>query len=266
MSFQDYNGSQQKPSSVKAVRSSASSGAAQSMGGGGGGGGGGVSDLLITFQRNYMKIKDIMNDFKRRTISPAEKGMLDMQLREQRDLEQRLRSQLDTQMKLLDSQQRTGEVAQKRLAIVKLQKDFERLKIEFNGILNIYPTLKVKSNDPAPSKQTGRAIFHSIGGDDEIREPEQSRQSAGMGTMKVLAVQQDVDQMLREERERDLKKMNQDLVLVNEMMKDVANIVESQGKHVEEIHETTEKSHNRAQAGLNQVQQAAANQGSCIIS
>ena len=79
-------------------------------------------------------------------------------------------------------------------------------------------------------------------------------------------VGKDVDEAIMEERERDIRKMNQDLLLVNEMFRDMANIVEQQGEHIEVIAQTTEKSHARAQAGLEQVKQAANHQNSCHIS
>ena len=77
---------------------------------------------------------------------------------------------------------------------------------------------------------------------------------------------QDVDDLILEERERDIKKMNQDLLLVHEMFPDMANIVDQQGEMIEEIADMTQKSHDRAQAGLEQVKQAAAHQSSCIVS
>ena len=60
--------------------------------------------------------------------------------------------------------------------------------------------------------------------------------------------------------------MNRDLKLVNEMFKDMAQIVEGQGEMVEKVAESAEESHERAKAGLEQVQQAARYQSSCTIS
>ena len=48
--------------------------------------------------------------------------------------------------------------------------------------------------------------------------------------------------------------------------RDMAEIVDQQGVMVEEIVVSTEKSHERAQAGLTQVQKAAASQQSCTLS
>lgn len=46
----------------------------------------------------------------------------------------------------------------------------------------------------------------------------------------------------------------------------MAEIVGNQGGQIEEIAKTTEVSHERAQAGLEQVKQAANHQSKCILS
>ena len=48
--------------------------------------------------------------------------------------------------------------------------------------------------------------------------------------------------------------------------RDVASLVHEQGHFVDEVVVSTEKSHERAQAGLKEVQQAAARQSTCMIS
>lgn len=46
----------------------------------------------------------------------------------------------------------------------------------------------------------------------------------------------------------------------------MADIVQKQGVQVDHVHKTTEESHERAQAGLEQVKQAANYQPTCILS
>lgn len=46
----------------------------------------------------------------------------------------------------------------------------------------------------------------------------------------------------------------------------MAEIVEEQGGHIDNIHKTTVESHQRAEAGLEQVKQAANYQPTCVIS
>jgi hypothetical protein len=48
--------------------------------------------------------------------------------------------------------------------------------------------------------------------------------------------------------------------------RDMADIVNKQGVMVDEIAITTEQAHDRAKAGLEQVQKAAQSQSSCLIS
>ena len=53
--------------------------------------------------------------------------------------------------------------------------------------------------------------------------------------------------------------------MVNEMFKDMAEIVQEQGEVLQTVAETTENSNSRAKAGLKQVEQAAGYQSGCII-
>ena len=55
-------------------------------------------------------------------------------------------------------------------------------------------------------------------------------------------------------------------VLFLQSSRRMADIVEDQGIKIEQIHTATETSHERAEAGLEQVKQAAAYQPTCIIS
>ena len=76
----------------------------------------------------------------------------------------------------------------------------------------------------------------------------------------------EVDEAIAEERERDIRRINQDLVMVNEMFQDVAKLVDDQNKPIDDIAQSTEESHARAQEGLKQVQQAANYQPGCLLS
>jgi hypothetical protein len=46
----------------------------------------------------------------------------------------------------------------------------------------------------------------------------------------------------------------------------MSEIVQSQGGQIDEIHDATDKSHERAKAGLEQVKQAANYQTTCVLS
>lgn len=146
------------------------------------------------------------------------------------------------------------------MTIGKLQKDNERLRNLIQSLISeassIKPTESKKSSSSAfiEENKTGIANEGSEYGDLKIQS-------------QLIKVQEvDIDSLIIEERERDIKKINQDILLVNEMFKDMAQIVEKQNDMVEEIHQHTEESNIKAQEGLANVKQAAKHQGACIIS
>lgn len=156
----------------------------------------------------------------------------------------------------------------------KLLKDYERVRALVQVQLNEVSLIKVASaagDGPTSSifrMSMGTGATSGRGGDFNVAESAQSPPSASSSSAPKLIQTlqgQDVDEMIMEERERDIRKMNQDLLLVHEMFQDMANIVEQQGEMIEEISEMTEKSHDRAQAGLEQVKQAAAYQPTCTM-
>ncbi len=161
---------------------------------------------------------------RRRRVGPAEKTELDNQLRDLRELESRLRNQLDFQMKQLDNATRSPELAQKRIALGKLSKDFEKIKASMQAISSEASSIQV-TNEAGGSSLSGKFITH---GSDDTRRPEGVESSSGFGSSrqkqlllepKLTMQGQEVDDAIQEERERDIKKMNQDLLMVNEMMR-----------------------------------------------
>jgi hypothetical protein len=133
--------------------------------------------------------------------------------------------------------------------LLKLQKDFERVKGGVQGVIQDAASIEISKEE--------------VQGKVSISSGE-----AGQGGLRVVQAMQgrEVDEAIMAERERDIKKINQDMVLVKEMFRDMAELVNSQGSAIEEIAEKTESSHERAKAGLVQVQQAAGHQPGCILS
>lgn len=236
-----------------------------------------LSDALVGFQKQCITIKDRITELRRRKVGPSEKNDLDMQIRGLRDLESKLKSQLDSLARQMESSPKSPEIAQKRIALSKLQKDFERVKVGMQAITSESALIKVTPVANSNGEGAGGMGIFTGGRFSRTEDIEHStnnngNQSNGSSNDREgpILIQHmvgaEVDAAIMEERERDIRKINKDLALVNEMFKDMAQIVESQGTMIEEIHETTEKSHDRAKAGLQQVQQAAAYQPGCYIS
>lgn len=160
--------------------------------------------------------------------------------------------QLNEKLQRLDHLPR-AESAQRRFAIIKLQKDFERIRAVVQTMIRESGQLKVGNN---PS-----------GGESRSKNSRDTSQADRNDAPRLQAlVARDVDDLIMEEREQDILRLNRDVALVNEMYKDMAEIIEKQGVVIEEIHTSTEQSRERAEEGLNQVKKAAELQPVCTIS
>jgi len=249
-----------------------------------------LSDSLQTFQRSCVTVKERITDMRRRKVGPAEKNDLDIQIKEIRELEGKLKNQLDFQISQLENMPRT-EAASKRTTLGKLLKDFERIKVNVQSISSESALIKITreaGGEPEKFSRVGNTNNNSTGGrgnnsngnnsanyndgyvysnqSNNPPPPPQFQQISNLHQLKPVMSGREVDDAIMEEREKDILKMNQDLALVNEMFKDMANLVEKQGEDIKEIGDATESSHERAKAGLDQVNQAASHQTTCVIS
>ena len=227
------------------------------------GGAGGLSGDLQEYQKVSLKIKEKVSELRRqRVVNASQKEELDTRIQDMKSMEIRIKNELDSQLKGLDQLPRT-EIAQKRIALGKISKDFDRIKQLVVLTISEASAIKVDANAKATS---GAAGGDSVFRMDQGKGGDGKNIQGGQQQFQQQIVGQEVDDLIAEEREKDIKKMNQDLRLVNEMFKDMAEIVEKQNPHIEQIAEQTEKSHERAQAGLEQVQQAAAHQSNgCVM-
>lgn len=175
--------------------------------------------------------------------------------------------QLDAEMRMLDQQPR-AVIAQKRISLAKLLKDFDRVRASLAATTAECATIAVNVSESSSSNSgsvgtigSGKNPFDEVSGGD-------TQQSCSVRQPKLIQTLQgkDVDEAIMRERERELQKINRDMRLVNEMFKDMADIVDKQGVMVDEIVVSTEKSHEKAKAGLEHVKKAASNQSSCLIS
>ncbi|CAE7592611.1 SYP22 [Symbiodinium microadriaticum] len=150
----------------------------------------------------------------------------------------------------------------RRVSVVKLQKDYERVKLQYQTILSNYASMRVDRTSAAAARSSDGTLSTTY----DSGSAGADQQFSGQKQQALMMQGQDVDDAIIEEREKDIKKINHDLVLVNEMFRDMAQIVEGQGKTIEKIAEDTESSRERAEQGLAEVKQAAIYQPTCSIS
>ena len=98
-----------------------------------------------------------------------------------------------------------AEAAQRRHTILKLQKDFERVK---PIVLNMFNDV-AKLNVFQPGSNSGGSRSKRSQ-QDRTDEPK---------LMQAVVVGQDVDELIMAEREQDILRLNRDISLVNEMFK-----------------------------------------------
>ena len=142
-------------------------------------------------------------------------------------------------MQQLDLLPRT-EVASKRAALNKLLKDFDRIKVTMNSISTEAASIKVsfdvdnksnidnsKYNSNNLNNKYGVSVSNDNNNKDSLNSVFSKSQSSSQNQqqrqqqllMKPVMKEQDIDEMIIEERERDIRKLNQDLAMVNEMFR-----------------------------------------------
>jgi hypothetical protein len=275
MSFNDVGkgGGARRPSAV-------TSGGA---GSGGGGGSGGtvfrsldpldqISDSIINLQKSCNQLKEKHTELRRRKVNSADKFEIDDILKKIKADESRLKIQIDNESKKLENMPRT-EAAQKRVTLSKLQKDYDKLKLSVQALSSESSVIKVNDTDGFGTKSSNKAQS----GDEYSSNSSSSNSSSGGGgggnrgtalaEPQLIEIQsQDIDEMILEERNREIKKINQDILMVNEIFKDMAEIVSKQGEQIDNVKKVTDDSHANAKQGLEQVNQAAKHQPGCILS
>lgn len=205
--------------------------------------------MLAKYQNACNTIRQKIDSGKKGgAISLQVKTDLDSQLKTVKDLSSKVQYKIDEHIKVVNALPREKSASQK-VTIVKLQKDLDRMKTLHQTLARDHSNLRV-DRVAGNNNQNNQNPFNN----NNSQQQEQ-----------LMMQPQDVDDALIEERDKDIQKINDDLVLVNEMFKDMAHLVHKQGDMVEKVAEDTEQSRERAEAGLAQVEQAAKYQPTCSI-
>ena len=87
------------------------------------------------------------------------------------------------------------------------------------------------------------------------------------GQLKQVHLQEDlINEEIIKERNEEIKTINQQMTSVNEIFKELAQIVHNQQDDVDNIEQMMENSHTHAKAGLEQIEQANEYQKGCLVS
>jgi hypothetical protein len=160
----------------------------------------------------------VLDDYKKKSVSPQEKQEFESQLNEIKKYESTIKSSLDSQMRTVESQPRSVETAQSRAKLTKLLRDFDRVRSVLQQIMNECHLIKTGTSTSynQSSANNNNIIVQSSSNSKSFFQTNNNTQDL----LLIPAIKgQDVDELLMEERSRDIMKLNQDLILVHEMMK-----------------------------------------------
>lgn len=174
----------------------------------------------------------------------------------------RMEQQVGAQLRGADAASSALPKAEKdrlRAEANKMGKDAQRLKARFdNGVRQTQARvrevdLRAKREAAALDGAMAAAASASASGGSQQRQQQQA------------LLHEDLDEGLLREREEELLRINQSVVKVNEIFRDLGELVARQQEDIDTIETNVERSHAAAKQGLEQVEKAAKYQPGCAI-
>lgn len=264
MSFQDFTSGRSRTaggggnrSGLGMGNSDASSNVNTSAIGGDGRSGDGYANVsrgILQYQQNVGILGKIIDKVGSKEDGP----LLDQQYKLQIDviaqLGSKILSQLDSQSQLLDKMTRT-DAAKRRATQQKLTRDYRLVETTYKNLKLEYTKrrhdLDRKRREILEEQE--RRNFEDGLGEDNARLQMQLREDR-------------VNEEIMREREEEVRNINKGMHQVNEIYKDLANIISSQQDQVDEVEEHMEEATKHAESGLTQIQKAnAKSEQSCVI-
>mmetsp|Transcript_19254 Transcript_19254/g.27444 ORF Transcript_19254/g.27444 Transcript_19254/m.27444 type:complete len:293 (-) Transcript_19254:91-969(-) len=222
---------------------------------------GSVSDTILQYQRNVAILNNIAKSFLSTTNSEEEIRILSQQYEVQRDVITQLGSKIERQLREAEAEMSasssltTSEATQARNAHIKLTRDYRAVELVYKNLV-----LNVKQRKHFVESQKQLRMQQ----EQQVVEEQQSRQQM------MLQVQRDEEQInlqIMREREEEIRKINQGMRTVNEIYKDLSNIVSEQQEDIDKVEMHMEQSNMNAKQGLEQLEKANANADrQCVIS
>lgn len=178
----------------------------------------------------------------------------------------RMEQQVGAQLRGADAASSALPKAEKdrlRAEANKMGKDAQRLKARFdNGVRQTQARVReadLRAKREAAALDGAMAASASgLASGGGQRQGQQQQQQA-------LLLHEELDEGLLREREEELLRINQSVVKVNEIFRDLGELVARQQEDIDAIETNVERSHAAAKQGLEQVEKAAKYQSGCVI-
>jgi len=205
-----------------------------------------IGENLKHFQQNVKFLQRLVDSIGKQPVA-------DQQLRAQiavvDDLAVRIGQQLSEQVRDLERRPK-HEAAALRVQHAKLSKDYNR-------VLNQCKLVKQKAIEKQNQLRAAPSDFKVL------RDPETIE-----GDLKLQVQLQDeaVNEAILLEREKEMVEIHQKVSKVNEIFRDLANIVADQQEEIDSVEQMVDRSHQHARQGLTEVEKANEHNAGCVVS
>ncbi len=231
-----------------------------------------LREALLQFQHQvqvYEKLARVLG-------GPRDDEELRSQLRAQesvvKEVAARLEQQVGQQLRAADSLPTKGEKDKARAEVNKMSKDAQRLRLRFDNLTR-GTTTRIRELDMVGRRAEELFAGGSHGGGGG------GSGGGGGGSQRMLMTQHqqqqqqqqqqlqvhDIDERILQEREEEILAINQSVVKVNEIFRDLGELVSRQQEDIDAIEENVQHSHAAAKSGLEQVEKAAKYQAGCVL-
>lgn len=213
-----------------------------------------ASDSIKQYQKNV----GLLETMNAQVGTKADGPVLETQYKVQVGVVNELGSKIEQSLRSIETSMSTmtrTEAARCRATHVKLTRDFRSVEAKFKKLL-------LESRRKRNAIEAERREREDV----ERRKNEEDRLNQEDMQQKVQMQEDRFAEEIMREREREIKNINKGMHQVNEIYKDLANIVGEQQVMIDKVETTTEQSKNNAEAGLAEVTKANNAEGQCVIS
>ncbi|TFJ84293.1 hypothetical protein NSK_004284 [Nannochloropsis salina CCMP1776] len=179
----------------------------------------------------------------------------------------RVEQLVHVQLRTVEGVRSKAEKDKARLEVQKMSKDAQRLKLRFEN-LERAAAVRLRELKLAGRRAEDLLRGSGIGNGDEPgagRGGQLIERQHGQQEMQLLQAE-DLDERLLQEREEEIVAINQSVVKVNEIFRDLGELVSRQQEDIDAIEQNVQHSHAAAKSGLEQVAKAAKYQAGCSLS
>lgn len=220
-----------------------------------------ASDAVLQYKKNVEILGNgIVNLIGTKDDGPLLHQQYKAQVEVIHQLGEKIITQLQAQEQLMGTMSIT-ESSRSRATHIKLTKDFRWVEKQFK---NIQFQSKQKRN---AIEAENALMLEDLKKQSALNNQEMDQVESHQARVQMQLRSDRVTEEIMREREEEMRKINTQMHQVNEIYKDLGNIVSYQQDQVDEVEQHMEDANKNAESGLQQIEKASANMDKgCVIS